>query len=60
MHRSAADAIIESRLIHMSPAGFAAFLEALSAPPSVVPEIVELGKRKAPWEREAGPRPADY
>ena len=48
--RAAEEGVIETALIRMSPAGFAAFLEALSAPPRVVPEIVELAKRKAPWE----------
>jgi uncharacterized protein (DUF1778 family) len=50
---AAEEGIIETALIRMSPAGFAAFLEALSPPPRVVPEIVDLAKRKAPWESSA-------
>ena len=53
--RAAEEAIIETTLIRMSPPGFAAFLEALSAPPRVVPQIVDLVKRKAPWEDAVEP-----
>ena len=42
--------IIETTLIRMSPAGFEAFRKAVSTPPRAVPEMVELLKRKAPWE----------
>lgn len=52
--RAAEEAIIETALVRMTPKGFQAFLKALSAPPRPVPEIVELLKRKAPWE--AGPK----
>lgn len=55
--RAAEQTILESTLIRMSPAGFAAFLEALSAPPRVVPEILGLMQRKAPWEGAAEPTP---
>lgn len=48
--RAAEEAIIETALVRMTPKGFQAFLKALSAPPRPVPEIVELLKRKAPWE----------
>jgi uncharacterized protein (DUF1778 family) len=37
----------------MSPAGFDAFVEAIAAPAAPVPEMVELLKRKAPWENGA-------
>jgi uncharacterized protein (DUF1778 family) len=53
--RAAEQAIIETTLIRMSPAGFAAFVKALSAPPHVVPEMAELMKRETPWEYGAGP-----
>jgi uncharacterized protein (DUF1778 family) len=53
--RAAEEAIIETTLIRMSPAGFTAFIEALSAAPRVVPEMVELMERKAPWENRAEP-----
>lgn len=49
--RAAEEAILESTLIRMSPSGFAAFLEAINAPPKVVPEMVEVFRRKAPWDR---------
>lgn len=54
--RAAEEAIVETRLIRMSADGFAAFLQALSAPPAAVPEMVELVKRQAPWETDTGPR----
>jgi len=50
--RAAEEAILETTLIRMSPGGVEEFLKALSAPPRRVPEIVELMKRKAPWETE--------
>src|SRR5690348_11500104 len=53
--RAAEEVIVEAALVRMSPAGFTAFLEALSAPPRIVPEMVELMKRKAPWENPAEP-----
>jgi len=34
----------------MTPEAFDAFLAAVDAPATVVPEMVELFKRKAPWE----------
>jgi uncharacterized protein (DUF1778 family) len=42
--------LIERTLIRMSPGGFEAFRKAVSAPPRAVAEMVELLKRKAPWE----------
>jgi uncharacterized protein (DUF1778 family) len=48
--RAAEDVLMENRLIRMSPEGFAAFMQALSAPTAPVPEMVELVKRPAPWE----------
>jgi len=53
--RAAEEAIVETTLIRMSADGFAAFLEALSAPPAAVPEMVELIERQAPWETDTGP-----
>ncbi len=49
--RAAEDVLMESRLIRMSPEGFAAFMDALSAPAAPVPEMVELVRRPAPWEQ---------
>ena len=37
--------------IRMSPAGFKAFMAALSGPAAPVPEMVELFQRAAPWEK---------
>jgi uncharacterized protein (DUF1778 family) len=48
--RAAEDVLMESAPIRMSPAGFKAFVAALSAPAAPVPEMVELFRRKAPWE----------
>jgi uncharacterized protein (DUF1778 family) len=48
--RAAEDVLMDSRLIRMSPEGFAEFMEALSAPAAPVPDMVELAKRRAPWE----------
>lgn len=54
--RAAEEAIVETTLIRMSADGFAAFLQALSAEPAAVPEMVELIERKAPWEADTKPR----
>jgi uncharacterized protein (DUF1778 family) len=48
--RAAEAVLMENRVIRMSPEGFDAFLEALSAPARPVPELVEIARRKAPWE----------
>jgi uncharacterized protein (DUF1778 family) len=48
--RAAEDVLMETAPIRMSPAGFKAFTEALSAPARQVPEMVELFQRAAPWE----------
>ena len=47
--RAAEEAIMESAPIRMSPAGFKAFVAAISGPAKPVPEMVALFKRKAPW-----------
>ncbi len=39
--------------IRMSPAGFKAFMAALSGPATPVPEMIELFQRAAPWETKA-------
>lgn len=49
--RAAEDVLMETMPIRMSAQGFDAFLDALSAPPVAVPEMVELLRRPAPWER---------
>jgi uncharacterized protein (DUF1778 family) len=48
--RAAEEAIMESAPIRMSPTGFKAFVAAISAPGTPVPELVALFKHKAPWE----------
>ena len=52
--RAAEDVLMETAPIRMSPAGFKAFMAALSKPASPVPEMIELFERKAPWESEPG------
>ena len=49
--RAAESVLLEASPVRMSAAGFAAFVEALSAPPRPVPEMVELLRRQAPWEK---------
>ena len=51
--RAAEEVLLERTLIRMSPAGFAAFREAIDAPAAPVPELVELLRRPAPWENGA-------
>lgn len=50
--RAAEDVLMESLPIRMSPAGFKAFLDAVSGPTKPVPELREVFKRTAPWEVE--------
>jgi uncharacterized protein (DUF1778 family) len=51
--RAAEDVLMETVPVRMSPAGFKAFMAALSGPATAVPEIVELFRRPAPWETKA-------
>ncbi|QRI63341.1 DUF1778 domain-containing protein [Shinella sp. PSBB067] len=53
--RAAEEVLMESLPVRMSPEGFNAFLNALSAPARPVPEMVELLRRSAPWESDAAP-----
>jgi uncharacterized protein (DUF1778 family) len=50
--RAAEEIVMEASLIRMSPAGFKAFLAALSGPAKPVPEMVEVLKRPSPWEKQ--------
>jgi uncharacterized protein (DUF1778 family) len=50
--RAAEEVILDAAMIRMGPEGFAAFMEAVSAPAALVPELVDVFKRKAPWEAE--------
>jgi uncharacterized protein (DUF1778 family) len=48
--RAAEDVLMETVPVRMSPAGFKAFMAALSGPATAVPEMIELFRRPAPWE----------
>lgn len=50
--RAAEEAILENTPIRMSPAGFKAFVEAISGPAKPVSAMVELFKRKPVWEQD--------
>lgn len=49
---AAEQVILENTPIRMSPAGFKAFVEAISGPATPAPEMVDLFKREAVWERD--------
>lgn len=51
--RAAEDVLMETTPIRMSPAGFKAFMDALSKPARPAPEMTELFRRTAPWESGA-------
>jgi uncharacterized protein (DUF1778 family) len=57
--RAAEDVLMETMPIRMSPAGFKAFMAALSGPATAVPEMIELFRRPAPWETKASSSEAD-
>ena len=48
--RAAEEVIMEQGLIRMSPEGFADFMDILSRPPVISPEMMEVIRRPAPWE----------
>jgi len=48
--RAAEEIVMENALIRMSPKGFRAFMSAIGAPASAIPELVDVLKRKSPWE----------
>ena len=48
--QSAEEVLMENTLMRMSSAAFNAFAAAIAAPARVVPEIVKVLKRKAPWD----------
>lgn len=50
--RAAEDVLMETLPIRMSPAGFGAFMAALSEPAQPVPAMVELLRRTATWEAD--------
>jgi uncharacterized protein (DUF1778 family) len=49
--RAAEEAVMETSPIRMSPGDFESFVAMLAKPPEAVPEMVELFRRDAPWER---------
>lgn len=49
--KAAEEVIIESALVRMTGRGFAAFADVLAKPAIEVGALVEILKRKAPWER---------
>lgn len=48
--RAAEDVLMENIPIRMSPEGFETFLRVLARPAKPVAEMVELARRRAPWE----------
>lgn len=54
--RAAEEVLMDNVMIRMSSKGFEAFVSALDAPATPVPELTELLKRSAPWELEGGRR----
>ena len=54
--RAAEEVLMENALVRMSTAGFAAFMAAVTAPARPVPEMVELFRRKAPWDAKPAKR----
>jgi uncharacterized protein (DUF1778 family) len=48
--RAAEDVLMETMPVRISPAGFKAFIAALSGPATAVPEMTKLFGRPAPWE----------
>ena len=52
--RAAEEVLLEQAVVRMSADGFAAFMTAVTAPAEPVPELVELFRRRAPWEAAGG------
>jgi uncharacterized protein (DUF1778 family) len=49
--RLAESILLENTVIRMNPDAYADFIAVLSAPAAPAPELVEVFKRVAPWER---------
>jgi uncharacterized protein (DUF1778 family) len=49
--RLAESILLENAVIRMNPDAYADFMAVLSAPAAPAPELVEVFKRVAPWER---------
>ena len=50
--RAAEDVLMEAVPVRMTPEGFDAFMKVLAGPAAPVPEMVELLRRRAPWEQQ--------
>jgi uncharacterized protein (DUF1778 family) len=48
---AAEQVLLENMPVRMSAAGFSHFMELVAAPGKPVPALVQLFKRKAPWEK---------
>lgn len=44
--------LMDNMFIRMSPEGFEAFMAAINVPAKPVPEMVEVLKRRPPWETD--------
>lgn len=49
--RAAEEVLMDNGPLRMSPEGFDAFMSAMSAPAEPVPGMVEVLRRRPPWER---------
>lgn len=49
---TAEEVLMDQRLIRLSPEAFAEFVDIISAPATIVPEIVAIAKRRPLWESE--------
>lgn len=49
---TAEEVLMDHRLIRLSPEAFAEFVDIISAPATIVPEIVAIAKRRPLWESE--------
>jgi uncharacterized protein (DUF1778 family) len=49
--REAEATVLDNMMIRMSPEGFEEFVAALDKPAQIVPELREVLRRKAPWEK---------
>lgn len=52
--RAAEDVLMEYSAVRMSPEAFEAFSAAIAGPETAVPELVDLFRRRPPWEDGTG------
>ena len=52
--RAAEEVLMEHSVVRMSPEAFEAFKAAVGAPGTAVPELVEVLRRRPPWEDGTG------